>query len=89
MFASRYVLYGTFDGEPFSYSTKINLNMNQDILSLNLMKLRGSLGNVPQKRKNLLLELDIYRTVSPFSRVQFLLFKLIKLFKFIQYKLYS
>jgi hypothetical protein len=39
----------------------------------NLMKLGGSLGNVPQKMKNLLLKLDIFQTVSPFSRVQFIL----------------
>jgi hypothetical protein len=30
-----------------------------------LMKLGGSLGNVPQKMKNLLQKLDIFRTVSP------------------------
>jgi hypothetical protein len=33
------------------------------------MKLGGSLGNDPQKMK----KLDIFRTVSPFSRVQFIL----------------
>jgi hypothetical protein len=35
------------------------------------MKLGGSLGNVPQKIKN--LKLDIFRAVSPFSKVQFIL----------------
>jgi hypothetical protein len=35
----------------------------------NLMKLGGSLGNVPQKMKNLVLKLDIFWTVSPFLRV--------------------
>jgi hypothetical protein len=34
-----------------------------------------SLGNFPQKMKNLLYKLDIFRTVSPFSRVQFILAK--------------
>jgi hypothetical protein len=34
-----------------------------------LMKLGGSLGNVRQKMKNLLYKFDIFRSVSPFSRV--------------------
>jgi hypothetical protein len=38
---------------------------------VNLMKLGGSLGNVPQKLKK--KKLDIFRTVSPFSRVKFIL----------------
>jgi hypothetical protein len=36
------------------------------------MKLGGSLGNIPQ----ICYKFDMFRTVSPFSRVQFLLFKL-------------
>jgi hypothetical protein len=40
----------------------------------NLMKLGGPKGNVPQKlKKKLVIKLDIFRTVSPFSRVQFIL----------------
>jgi hypothetical protein len=34
-------------------------------LKVDLMKLEGSLGNVPQKLK----KLDIFRTVSPFSGI--------------------
>jgi hypothetical protein len=33
----------------------------------NLMKLGGSIGNIPQKMKNY-----IFRTISPLSRVQFI-----------------
>jgi hypothetical protein len=36
------------------------------------MNLGGSLGKVPQKMKNLLEKLDIFRTVSPFSRIKFI-----------------
>jgi hypothetical protein len=32
--------------------------------------------NVPQNLKNLLLKLEIFRTFSPFSRVQFILYEL-------------
>jgi hypothetical protein len=59
----------------FVDDTSSNQWKGGSLLSNNLMKLGGSLGNVPQKLKKLVIKTW---TVCPFSRVQFIRYKYIE-----------